>query len=255
VADLLEQIDMKTVPLHGKNGLGRVTLVSDEDYELVASYRWLVKKNKNDIFYAYFHCRDAEGKDRQQFMHALITGWEIADHIDHDGLNNQRSNLRDGSGGGNQRNTRKTRAATTSAYKGVYWNSEKRKWHARIYIDGHKADLGRYASEVRAARAYDAAASGAWGEFAYLNFPPGTPTVPEEGPPETDARNAAKTHCKRGHEFTPENIRWVACRSGRPGRSCRTCERAAKRQRDRDRGAKPRGSGNGYVADRNRQIA
>lgn len=40
------------------------------------------------------------------------------------------------------------------------------------------------------------------------------------------AVNAAKTHCKRGHEFTPENTRPL-----KNGRACRTCEAIKYRER------------------------
>lgn len=46
---------------------------------------------------------------------------------------------------------------------------------------------------------------------------------------------ARKTHCKRGHPFTPDNIKYLA---GGTKRNCRTCVNAAdarRRQRIRDR--------------------
>lgn len=39
------------------------------------------------------------------------------------------------------------------------------------------------------------------------------------------AQNARKTHCKRGHEFTPENTVWETNSNGRPARRCRACRR------------------------------
>ncbi len=44
------------------------------------------------------------------------------------------------------------------------------------------------------------------------------------------ARNAAKTHCKRGHEFTPDNTRTAILPNGTPSRLCRTCKRDADRR-------------------------
>ena len=41
--------------------------------------------------------------------------------------------------------------------------------------------------------------------------------------------NAAKTHCKHGHEFTPENTVIITTDSGRPGRMCLTCKRKSNR--------------------------
>lgn len=47
------------------------------------------------------------------------------------------------------------------------------------------------------------------------------------------ARNARKTHCNKGHEFTKQNTIIVNCPSGKPGRSCRACLRVFKREYDR----------------------
>lgn len=53
------------------------------------------------------------------------------------------------------------------------------------------------------------------------------------------ARNAEKTHCKRGHEFTPENTHMVNLKRGQ-ARRCRTCHVERQRQQVIDRGGKPR---------------
>lgn len=45
------------------------------------------------------------------------------------------------------------------------------------------------------------------------------------------AINARKTHCPRGHEFTPENTAWSQLSDGRR-RRCRTCKRAQSREQD-----------------------
>ena len=62
-------------------------------------------------------------------------------------------------------------AGKTSRFKGVCWDKSKGKWQAGITINRRYIFLGRYADETDAARAYDAAALAAWGEFARLNFP------------------------------------------------------------------------------------
>lgn len=44
-----------------------------------------------------------------------------------------------------------------SRFAGVTWDKAKRKWRARITVDGKRRCLGRYAAELEAAQAYDAA--------------------------------------------------------------------------------------------------
>jgi hypothetical protein len=51
-------------------------------------------------------------------------------------------------------------------------------------------------------------------------------------------RDGTKTHCKHGHEFTPENTH-ISIRRGRPVRICRTCQRAANNARYARRVAGP----------------
>jgi hypothetical protein len=101
-------------------------------------------------------------------MHTLLTGWPIIDHANHNGLDNQRHNLRPGVGR-NQRNARPW-TVSTSRYKGVSWFAQTERWRAQIRVGGKKTHLGYFHDEVAAARAYDDAARAAFGEFAVLNL-------------------------------------------------------------------------------------
>lgn len=161
---------MKIVQLYGEKAAGRVALVDDEDFELVSRYRWNLweaRANSNGPYATSWTRLD--GKRAAVWMHRVLTNWPGTDHIDGNGLNNQRSNLREATYLQNARN-RRPRLGCRSAYKGVTWNSGK--WTASIYLDGHcLKPLGRFSCEEDAARAYDAAALEHFGEFAWLNFP------------------------------------------------------------------------------------
>ena len=169
---------MKTVPLHGQKAAGRVALVDDTDFELISQYRWFFEERTIDGRrslgpYARANVRLPGGRWVTRRMHNLITGIGNLDHADHNGLNNQRDNLRPANQSQNGGNAR-PRLSGASAYKGVQ-RFKPGRWRARICVNGRQTSLGLFASEEAAARAYDVAALAAWGEFAYLNFPQEAP--------------------------------------------------------------------------------
>lgn len=157
---------MQTVPLGSRKYPGRVALVDDADYELISQYNWTATRSGRS-FYAV---RRGVG-GAYCSMHAFLTGWPGVDHINHDGLDNRRCNLREATKSQNAHNMR-SNLGVTSSYKGVSWYKRDSTWEAKIKTDGQYRFLGRFADEEAAARAYDAAALAAWGEYAYLNFPP-----------------------------------------------------------------------------------
>jgi hypothetical protein len=157
------------VPLVG----GRYALIDREDADLVRQYRWYCLPTPSGRFYA-----TTEVDGRIVYMHRLIASTPdglVTDHANNDGLDNRRSNLRTATWMLNSVNTAKRQKygdrRPTSRFKGVCWDPRRSKWHARAKIDGKQTYLGRYDCEITAARAYDAAAFAAWGEFAVLNFP------------------------------------------------------------------------------------
>jgi hypothetical protein len=187
---------MRTVPLSGKKAAGRVALVDDEDYDLVMQYRWHIhdpepkpgqqRKGPYAVTNGY-----AGGRRHYQRMHCLIMGRKGIDHKDHDGLNNQRSNLRPATGSQNNQNAR-PRLAGSSQYKGVCLVRRGRWWRAYIDCDGKRRWLGDFASELEAAYAYDAAARALFGEFACPNFQEGpTQAMRDQWQVAREARMAA----------------------------------------------------------------
>ena len=95
---------------------------------------------------------------------------ELIDHIDGNGLNNRRNNLRRATSQGNSANS-KRQIGSASRFKGVGFHKQTGKWEACIRCNGKKQHLGLFANEIDAARKYDEAAVRLFGEFAKLNFP------------------------------------------------------------------------------------
>lgn len=159
---------MKEIPLTK----GYVAVVDDEDYEKISRHRWYVNLNKRRQ-YAHRQYR-YRGKQVLVLMHRLIINapkGKNVDHIDGDGLNNQKSNLRLCTQAQNLWNQcRWSKNGLSRRYKGVQ-RDQKGKWAVFISINGVTHRLGRYAHEIAAAREYDKLARLLHGEFAFLNFP------------------------------------------------------------------------------------
>jgi hypothetical protein len=102
----------------------------------------------------------------------------FVDHIDHNGLNNTRANLRLCSQA--QNNCNKPSRYGASKFKGVCWNRARKKWVASIQHNGKRYDLGYFTDEIAAARAYDKKAAELHRQFACLNFPPQDIVIPTE---------------------------------------------------------------------------
>lgn len=94
---------------------------------------------------------------------------ELVDHINHDTLDNRRSNLRICTSVQNAHNYEKY-GDRTSRYKGVSWNKGKGKWQAEIKFDSSKVYIGRFEDEDYAAAMRDQWCLDLHGEFAVLNF-------------------------------------------------------------------------------------
>ena len=93
----------------------------------------------------------------------------VVDHIDGNGLNNRKSNLRVCTQAQNSLNSR-PRRNSSSRYKGVSFYKRDKIWQAQIFYNFRTINIGRFDDEIEAALAYDRKAAELFGEFAYLNF-------------------------------------------------------------------------------------
>lgn len=151
---------------------GLVALVDDEDYERLSSLNWQAQRASHG-WYAKRHVRCAGKWPACQFMHRMImmpARGMVVDHIDGNGLNNQRSNLRVCTHKQNSANRNKRKAINTSPYVGVHFCNRSRKWVASITVNYKKKHVGYFRTMDEAAAAYDKASAELRGEFATLNL-------------------------------------------------------------------------------------
>jgi len=149
---------------------GQVALVDDSDYEWLSGYSWFVH---NTGKYKYAQGWDGTTRNRKRVvMHRIIIDaqpGEQVDHINHDGLDNRRENLRKCTASQNQGNSRIGKN-NVSGYKGVSLFSSAETWRCTIRCKGTNKYLGTFDTPEEAAYAYDMEAARLFGEFAYLNF-------------------------------------------------------------------------------------
>jgi hypothetical protein len=159
---------MKQIPLYGKYGKGKFTLVDEGDYEYLNRFRWRVSKQGYVVRQEYLGVVKGKEKYISYRMHREVMGVTdpniFVDHKFHNKLDNRKEMLRICSNSQNQMN-KKPKRGTTSKYKGVTWANRNKRW--QVYVN-HKY-IGQFKSEKEAALAYNEKAKELFGEFAFLN--------------------------------------------------------------------------------------
>lgn len=161
-------------------GNARFTLVDDEDFDWLNQWKWhYCKSGSGKVGYARNW-----NKGNPIRMHRLIMGdpdGKQIDHINGDGLDNQRKNLRTATA--SQNNMNRKQHNNQHGFKGIYFYNTRRyynkkttrttnpkNWKARIKINRKFIHLGSYSTKEEAAKSYDRATKKYFGEFAHTNF-------------------------------------------------------------------------------------
>ncbi|MHC4573173.1 MAG: HNH endonuclease [Planctomycetota bacterium] len=153
---------------------GKFAIVDPDDYEHLNKYKWHASKNASTFYAKRNLYPKRKGKPTTIPMHRQIMNppdHMLVDHINYDGLDNRKANLRLATPTENTRHTRRTLHPGTSKYKGVSWYTREKRWVVKIHADGKTRTVGYFTDEIEAAKAYDKAAKIHHGEFAALNFP------------------------------------------------------------------------------------
>lgn len=184
----------KQIPL----SQGKFATVDDVDYDWLAKHKWTYDTK------GYAMRRSA---NVTIYMHRVVlnaSGPVMVDHVNGDGLDNQRENLRIVTAAQNNYNRHPEKRPKTSSYKGVSLNRKSNRWQAHIKKGEQRRYLGLYDSEQDAARAYNAAARHYFGEHAFVN------DVPDDNWTLHNLSVGSKTSDFRGVHYSTEAKKWKA---------------------------------------------
>ena len=152
--------EVRHIPL----GNGLFAIVDAADYDRLRKYRWCATRRGRNVYAV------SSENGRTVSMHRMLMkprrGY-VVDHIDGNGLNNRRCNLRVCTPAQNLAN--KAPRGGSSQFVGVYRYRDK--WGANVTRRGKCYYVGTFDDEVEAAKARDRKAYELHGEYAYLNFP------------------------------------------------------------------------------------
>ncbi len=140
--------------------------VDIECLDLVSKIKWRAKKSINTV-YAIANHKISSGVYKTIYLHRVIINAPIGmqvDHIDMDGLNNKKSNLRLATRSQNQHN-QKAKKNNTSGLKGAFWHKRYNKWYAIICKNRKMTFLGSFLTKEDAHKAYCDASKSMHGEF------------------------------------------------------------------------------------------
>lgn len=144
---------------------GHIGIINSIDGDLI-SLSWNSVIDGNNVYLKYSNQRIHRLIMSRMLNRKLLRDEEV-DHIDGDGLNNRRNNLRIATHAQNIANQKVSKNNSTG-YKGVV--KDGNKYRARIGHKGQDIHIGVYPTAELAARAYDEQALRLFGEFARLNF-------------------------------------------------------------------------------------
>lgn len=151
-----------------------ISLIDCDDLHFAMGRKWYADRKGNTT---YVSAR-INGKIKRLHCHIMgdAAPGMMVDHINGNGLDNRRANLRWATKKQNAHNSANRKRKGTSKFKGVDWDKRRNKWRAQICTDLKNKFLGYFSTEHAAAIAYDLAAMAHYGEYAHVNFPQGEST-------------------------------------------------------------------------------
>lgn len=150
----------------------RYALIDQGDHDRVSRHKWCAAVHSAHYWYAWTKI-DGKMVSMHRFVLKLGRKRSWVDHVNGNGLDNRRANLRLCTPSQNQHNKSARRVKKSCRYKGVsrYAQARGKMWRASLMCKGHAFHLGSFGTPKEAALAYDSAARRLFGSFARTNFP------------------------------------------------------------------------------------
>lgn len=145
----------------------KIAYVDIEDWGKVKTRNWWVLRSSKTFYCASY---DHGTGCRRYLLHWLIMGAKGGDHVNHNGLDNRRDNLREATHRQNMCN-KTINVRNKTGYRGVYYDSYGRSkgYRAAIKVNGKTLSGQRFKNVLLAAYQYNVLSSYYYGEFAALN--------------------------------------------------------------------------------------
>jgi hypothetical protein len=145
-----------------------VALIDEDDWERCSQRNWFLVESKhgsNTWMYAASSTWDGKKNTRKYLHHFVLGIKERVDHVNGNGLDNRKKNLRRATAAQNRHNSKRRSDNKSSKFLGVRKRKDCKRWEARI----RGRSVGHFDTEIEAATAYDQAAKKEYGDFARLN--------------------------------------------------------------------------------------
>jgi len=148
---------------------GLVSVIDAADVPLVEGWNWSASaQGRSRVNYAVRAFANGQGGYSRVLLHRLLGGASPGvdvDHIDGDGLNNRRSNLRLCARAENLWNVGPP-STNSSGVKNVSWDASRQRWYVSLKANGKTVLIGRFENLLDAAIAADEARERLHGDFA-----------------------------------------------------------------------------------------
>lgn len=161
------------IELNTRKGDTFTTVIDVQDLDRLISLdkRWFVAYDKNTKQYYAAATKYQEDKklSRKIYLHRFILGEPvnvIVDHVDHNGLNNIRKNLRSTKTCDNLKNRKGKNSNNKSGYRNVFWNTREKKWQVALCKNQKQIHIGMFSDVDEAGRQAELARQKYYGEFA-----------------------------------------------------------------------------------------